>query len=46
MKKKTKYCVGVYGKNEVEKYFNIIGFSNLKNNKRYLSIKSLGGVAA
>lgn len=35
MKKKTKYCVGIYGKTEVEKYFNMIGFSNLKNLIRY-----------
>lgn len=40
MKKKTKYCVGIYDKNEVEKYFNSIGFNNLKNKERYLSIKA------
>lgn len=40
MNKKTKYCVGIYDKNQVDKYFNTISFNNLKNKERYLSIKA------
>jgi len=35
MKKKEKFAIGIYKKASVEKYFKIIGFSNIKNIKRY-----------
>lgn len=45
-KNRNIYELGIYGKENVRRYFDLVGFNNPKNSRRYIEIESSGRLVA